>query len=78
MLNLLALHARRSVVPHQWVLEIWHHALQQMDAAVTLLVNECIAAHPPADAAFVSRVRRWRGSRAEGITLLSLRAVSAG
>jgi hypothetical protein len=43
MLNLLALYTRQGVVPRRWVLEVWHHPLQQMAAAVTLLVNERIA-----------------------------------
>jgi hypothetical protein len=43
MLNLLALYARRGVVPRRWVLEVWHHPLQKMDVAVTLLVDERIA-----------------------------------
>ena len=48
MLDLLAFYARRGVVPRRWVLERWHHPLQQMAAAVALLVDERIA------------VARWR------------------
>jgi hypothetical protein len=48
MLDLLAHYARRGVVPRRWVLERWHHPLQQMAAAVTLLVDERVA------------VARWR------------------
>lgn len=43
MLDLLAFYARRGVVPRRWVLERWHHPLQQMAAAVTVLVEERIA-----------------------------------
>jgi hypothetical protein len=43
MLDLLAHYARRGVVPRQWVLERWHHPLQQMATAVTLLVDERVA-----------------------------------
>jgi hypothetical protein len=42
MLDLLALYTRQGVVPRRWVLEVWHHPLQQMDIAVTLLVQERI------------------------------------
>src|SRR5688500_11153438 len=44
MLNLLAVYTKSGVVPRRWVLEIWHHPLQQMTGAVTLLVDERIAA----------------------------------
>jgi hypothetical protein len=30
MLDLLALYTRRGVVPWRWVLEVWHHPLEQM------------------------------------------------
>jgi hypothetical protein len=43
MLDLLAFYARRGVVPRRWVLERWHHPLQQMAAAVALLVDERVA-----------------------------------
>jgi hypothetical protein len=43
MLDLLAHYTQRGVVPRGWVLERWHHPLQQMAAAVTLLVDERIA-----------------------------------
>ena len=48
MLDLLAQYAQGGVVPRRWVLERWHHPLQQMAATVTLLVDERIA------------VARWR------------------
>jgi hypothetical protein len=37
----MALYEQRGVIPRRWVLEVWHHPLQQMAAAVTLLVNGC-------------------------------------
>lgn len=43
MLDLLAIYARNGVVPRRWVLEIWHHPLQQMATAVTLLVDDRVA-----------------------------------
>jgi hypothetical protein len=43
MLNLLALYTQQGLVPRQWVLELWHHPLTQMDAAVTLLMRERVA-----------------------------------
>ncbi|MEV6637999.1 hypothetical protein AB0M54_45485 [Actinoplanes sp. NPDC051470] len=43
MLDLLAHYARKGVVSRRWVLERWHHPLQQMAAAVTLLVDERVA-----------------------------------
>jgi hypothetical protein len=43
MLDLLAHYARHGVVPRRWVLERWHHPLQQMAAAVALLVDERVA-----------------------------------
>jgi hypothetical protein len=42
-LNLLALYTQRGVIPRRWVLEMWHHPLQQMAAAVTLLVDDRVA-----------------------------------
>jgi hypothetical protein len=48
MLDLLAQYAREGVVPRRWVLERWHHPLQQMAVAVRLLVDERVA------------VARWR------------------
>ena len=44
MLNLLALYSQHGVIPRRWVLEVWHHPLQQMAPAVTLLVNDRITA----------------------------------
>jgi len=43
MLNLLAIYTKNGVVPRVWVLEIWHHPLQQMAAAVRLLADERLA-----------------------------------
>ena len=43
MLDILARYTRHGVVPRRWVLETWHHPLQQMAAAVTLLVDERVA-----------------------------------
>jgi len=43
MLDLLAHYTRRGVIPRRWVLERWHHPLQRMAAAVTLLADERVA-----------------------------------
>lgn len=44
VLNLLAMYAMNGVVPRRWVLEVWHHPIQQMADAVTLLVDDRVAA----------------------------------
>ena len=43
VLNLLAIYVKNGVVPRQWVLEVWHHPLQQMADAVTMLADDRVA-----------------------------------